>query len=73
MGAFRGMFKKVKVVEGCMGVGFVVIEEDARMGDCPIASVNIPLASQEKSRALAEFIAESINRDLVSSMPKDNP
>ena len=72
MGVFRGMFKRVCVEEGCMGTGYVIVEKDARLGDCPLASVSIPLASKEKSRALADFIADSINRELVSIIPKDD-
>lgn len=73
MGVFRGMFKRVRVEEGCMGTGYVIVEEDAMLGDCPLASVSIPLAAKEKSRALADFIADSINRELVSVIPKDDP
>ena len=61
----RGFLKKVFVVDGCAG-GFVIVEEDKRLGDRPIASVNIPFATKEFSHKMADFIADEINRQLVA-------
>lgn len=60
----RLFFKRVKVEEGCQG-GFLVVEPDKRLGDVPVASVNIPLRSKETSRRVAEYIADAINRNFL--------
>lgn len=63
MRAFRGLFKKTRVVEGSMGVGYIIVDTD----DCPLCSVNIPLADAKKSEVLANYICDMINRNLVSA------
>lgn len=57
----RNFYGRVRVEEGSMGHGLILVADGGRLGDIPIASVSVPFRTQEESRAIAEFFAGAWN------------
>ena len=62
----RNFIGKVKVVEGSMNRGYVLVVEDKRLGDYPLASINLPFKKQTENKAVAEYLAEAWNEAILN-------
>lgn len=60
----RNFIGKVRVEDGSMGIGCVLVVEDKRLGDFPLASVNIPFKTQNENRAVAEYLSDAWNKGI---------
>lgn len=60
----RNFIGKVHVENGSMGIGCVIVVDDERLGDYPIASINIPFKNQSENRAVAEYLADAWNNGI---------
>lgn len=61
MGDIRNFFGRAYLQECTMGRGVMIVIEDKRLGDYPLADINIPFASQEKNRSVAQFLLDAWN------------
>jgi len=60
----RNFIGRVRIEEGSMGRGSILVAEDDRLGPLPICSVNLPLHTQAENQAVAEYLADAWNEGL---------
>jgi len=60
----RNFIGKVHIEDGSMGNGCILVVDDARLGNYPIASINIPFKTQKENNAVAEYLADAWNNGI---------